>query len=235
MDTHGSVRQVENVARAATDLFIHQAEHAIQERGCFNVILSGGSTPLAMYKLLVQEAAEALFWQHTNVFWGDERFVPHDHADSNYGAAKHALLEHVPIPPNHIHPMPFLKDDPDAAAQGYHLTLTQVLGNTPMADLTFLGLGDDAHTASLFPSTGAVHADGLVTIVTTETKGTRLSLTASTLSHSRTVAFLVAGENKRDALANTLKGPKDIDSYPAQAIKARESLLWLTDIELDVG
>jgi 6-phosphogluconolactonase len=226
------VRYVNNVARAATDLFIAQAEHAIQERGEFHVILSGGSTPLAMYKLLVEEAAEALFWQHTNVFWGDERFVPHDHADSNYGAAKQALLEHVPIPPNHIHPMPFLKGDPNAAAQGYQLTLTQVLGNTPMADLTLLGLGDDAHTASLFPHTGAIHADGLVTVVETESKGTRLSLTPSTLSHSRTVAFLVAGDKKRAALTNTLNAPKDIDRYPAQAIKARESLLWLTDINL---
>ncbi|MEM7736741.1 MAG: 6-phosphogluconolactonase [Deinococcota bacterium] len=235
MDTNGTVKYVKDVARAATDLFIHQAEHAIQERGEFHVILSGGSTPLAMYKLLVQEAANAIFWQHTNIFWGDERFVPHDHADSNYGAAKQALLDHVPIPPNHVHPMPYLQDDPKAAVQGYHLTLTQVLGNTPMADLTFLGLGDDAHTASLFPQTGAVHAGGLVTVVETEAKGTRLSLTASTLSHSRTVAFLVAGDNKRDALNNTLNAPKNIDTYPAQAIKARESLLWLTDIEFDAN
>lgn len=226
------IRVVDNVARAATQLFLDQAERALHLRDRFVVVLSGGSTPLVMYEYLVEEAPDAYFWHHTHVFWGDERFVPHDHPDSNYGAAYDALLGHLAIPDHHIHPIPYIADNPAAAARNYATSLTQVLGNSPIVDLTFLGLGDDAHTASLFPGTNAVHADGLVTVVETATKGTRVSLTASTLSHSRTVAFLVTGEKKRRALVDTLGDHQDTDCYPAQAISAQEQLIWLTDIQL---
>lgn len=226
------IQRVDDVARAAADLFVASAERAVRERGQFAVALSGGSTPLAMYKLLIEATAEATFWQFTHVFWGDERYVPHDHSDSNYGVAREALLEHVPVLDSHIHPIPYLPADPDAAARNYAMTLTQVLGNSPVLDLTLLGLGDDAHTASLFPETGAVHAEGLVTVVDTPTKGTRISLTASMLSSSRTVAFLVAGEKKRPALVETLANSNDVNRYPARAIRAQERLLWLTDIQL---
>jgi 6-phosphogluconolactonase len=226
------IRVVGDVARAAADVFIEQAELAVRERGQFAVALSGGSTPLAMYKLLIEDSADATFWQFTHVFWGDERYVAHDHPDSNYGVAKEAFLEHVGIPTPHIHPMPYVADDPAAAARNYAVNLTQLLGNSPVLDLTLLGLGDDAHTASLFPGTGAVYAEGLVTVVATEAKGTRISLTSSMLSASRTVAFLVAGEKKRHALADTLACNDDFDRYPARAINAQERLLWLTDIQL---
>lgn len=234
MTQKAEVHVVDNVARAAAELFIASAEDAVRERGQFAVALSGGSTPLAMYKLLVEDSADATFWQFTHVFWGDERYLPHDHPDSNYGVAKGALLERVGIPSTHIHPIPFLPDQPAEAARNYAITLSQVLGNSPVLDVTLLGLGDDAHTASLFPGTGAVHADGLVTVVDTAAKGTRISLTASMLSSSRTVAFLVSGEKKRAALAETLAetDSHDIDRYPARAIDAQERLLWLTDIQL---
>lgn len=226
------MRVVDDVARAAADVFITQAEQAVRERDQFVVALSGGSTPLAMYKLLVEESADATFWQFTHVFWGDERYVPHDHPDSNFGVAKEALLERVGIPETHIHPMPYLPDKPDVAARNYATTLTQLLGNSPVLDLTLLGLGDDAHTASLFPKTGAVHAEGLVAVVDTEAKGIRISLTSSMLSSSRTVAFLVSGEKKRQALRETLAASGDVDRYPARAINAQEQLVWLTDIQL---
>ena len=206
---HTDIRVVDDVARAAADVFIEQAEQAVRERNQFVVALSGGSTPLAMYTLLVEDSADATFWQFTHVFWGDERYVPHDHPDSNYGVAQGALLEHVPIPATHVHPVPYLPDQPDEAARNYAITLSQVLGNSPVLDLTLLGLGDDAHTASLFPGTGAVYAEGLVTVVDTDAKGTRISLTSSMLSSSRTVAFLVAGEKKRQALAETLEGTNE--------------------------
>jgi len=231
-DNQTDIQVADNVARAAAVLFLEQAERALRLRDRFVVVLSGGSTPLAMYERLVEKAPDAYFWRHTHVFWGDERFVPHDHPDSNYGAAHDALLRHVAIPDHHIHPIPYIADDPAAAARTYTTSLTQVLGNSPIADLTFLGLGDDAHTASLFPGTNAVHAEGLVTVVDTAAKGTRISLTASALSHSRTVAFLVAGEKKRQALADTLGDHQDIERYPAQAISAQERLIWLTDIQL---
>lgn len=227
------IRTVDNVAEAAGALLLAKAERSVQERGRFVVVLSGGSTPLKMYAWLIAGHANAPFWRHTHVFWGDERFVPHEHPDSNYGAAKKALLASLPTPTEQIYPWPYLTGDPEGAAHTYADTIEQVLDAAPF-DLTFLGLGDDAHTASLFPSTGAVFDEGLTTVVRPPGKGTRLSLTARMLSRSRTVAFLVQGEGKRDALNATLSpdGHPDLDRTPAQAISAREELVWLTDVTL---
>ena len=224
---------VENVAEAAGALFVAEAEASVQERGRFVVVLSGGSTPLKMYGWLREGYADAAFWQDTHVLWGDERFVPHEHPDSNYGVAKAALLDHVPVPGAQVHPWPFLGDDPEGSAAGLADTLRTLLETGPF-DLTLLGLGEDAHTASLFPGTGAVFDEGLTTVVRPPGKGTRLSLTAGTLSRSRTVAFLVQGEGKREALARTLE-PDEIpnfDQTPAKAIRAQNDLLWLTDVTL---
>ena len=158
--------------------------------------------------------------------------MPHDSEDSNYGAAKEHLLRHVPIPDGQAHPWPYLEGEPERSAHSYATILSEVLGDTPAFDLTFLGLGDDGHTASLFPGTGAVHADGLTTVVQPKGKGTRLSFTAPLISQSRTVAFLVQGEKKREALEATLHGEKDIERYPAQAVSAEEQVLWLTDLDV---
>ena len=167
-----------------------------------------------MYDLLVKDYRDAPFWIQTQVFWGDERFVPHDDEQSNYGAAKEHLLHHVPIPDGQVHPWPYLEGEPERSAHAYASILSEVLGDTSTFDLTFLGLGDDGHTASLFPGTGAVHADGLTTVVQSEGKGTRLSFTAPLINQSRTVAFLVQGEKKREALEATLHGEQDIERYP---------------------
>lgn len=224
---------VENVAEAAGALFVEQAEASVQERGRFVVVLSGGSTPLKMYAWLLEKYRDAPFWRDTHVLWGDERFVPHDHPDSNYGAAKAALLDHVPVPSAQIHPWPYLEDDPEGSAAELADTLRTLLEGGPF-DLTLLGLGEDAHTASLFPGTGAVFDEGLTTVVRPPGKGVRLSLTAATLSRSRTVAFLVQGEGKREALRRTLE-PDDapnFDQTPARAIRAQDDLVWLTDVTL---
>lgn len=225
-------RIVKNVAEAAGALLVEKAQRSVQG-GRFVVVLSGGSTPLKMYAWLAEHHADAPFWGHTHVFWGDERFVPHNHPDSNYGAAKKALLGALPIPDGQVYPWPYLAGDPEGAAAAYADTLQQVVGAAPF-DLTFLGLGDDAHTASLFPGTGAVFDEGLTTVVRPPRKEVRLSLTSGTLSRSRTVAFLVQGEGKRDALNATLSPTDhpDFNRTPARAISAREELLWLTDVAL---
>lgn len=226
-------RPVENVAEAAGRLFVAQAEASVRERGRFVVVLSGGSTPLKMYGWLCEGYADAPFWGYTHVLWGDERFVPPEHPDSNYGAAKAALLDHVGIPAAQVYPWPYLEGDPEGSAARLADTLRTLLNEGPF-DLTLLGLGEDAHTASLFPGTGAVFDEGLTTVVRPPGKGTRLSLTAGTLSRSRTVAFLVQGEGKREALRRTL-GPDDapnFDRIPARAIRAQHELLWLTDVTL---
>lgn len=226
------IRTVDNVAEAAGALLLEKARGSVQERGRFVLVLSGGSTPLKMYAWLLEGHADAPFWGRTHVFWGDERFVPHDHPDSNYGAAKAALLDKLAVPAEQIYPWPY-QSDPGAAAAEYASTLQEVLGDAPF-DLTFLGLGDDAHTASLFPGTGAVFDEGLTTVVQPPGKETRLSLTASKLSQSRTVAFLVQGEGKRAALEATLSpdAQPDLDRTPARAVHAQDEVLWLMDLTL---
>ena len=218
------------VAEAAADLFTELSKESVQKEGRFVALLSGGSTPLAMYEILKTRAD--LPWEQTILFWGDERFVPHNDPDSNFGNADEALLKHVPVPLNNIHPWPFVPNDPEGAARTYETLLQATLGKLPRFDLTFLGLGEDGHTASLFPGTGAVQAQGLTVVSRTEERGTRLSLTASALSRSRVVAFLVSGEGKREALTNTLRAAHDPERYPAQAVGAEERLLWLTDLDL---
>jgi 6-phosphogluconolactonase len=217
-----------DVAQSASELFMDLMQAAIKERGQFVVVLSGGSTPLKMYERLLGH--RDLPWDKVLFFFGDERFVPHDHPDSNYKAAKDKFLEPLGIPQQNIFPWPF-GNDVQAAAHQYADAITKTLGGSPLFDLTFLGLGDDAHTASLFPHTGVVFDEGLTTTCKpTTAKHERLTLTAEALSKSRTVVFLVSGEAKRKALSETRASKGEFDTYPARAIKAKENLYWLTDI-----
>jgi 6-phosphogluconolactonase len=219
-----------DVARSASELFIDTMQAALKERGRFIVVLSGGNTPLKMYEHLTQH--KDLPWQNVLFFFGDERFVPHDHADSNYKAAREKLLDPLRIPQENVFAWPYSGNLEEAAKQ-YAKAITETLGDPPLFDLTFLGLGDDAHTASLFPGTGAVFDEGLTTTCKpTTAKHDRLTLTAEALSKSRTVVFLVSGEGKRKALRETRASKGEFDAHPARAIKAKETLYWLTDIEL---
>ena len=222
---------VADVASAGADLVGDEMRRAIP-RGRFVLNLSGGNTPLAMFRLLALRPE--LPWATTWVVWGDERFVPPEHAASNQRAARAALLDRVPVPENQILPWPHDARGPSAAVEGYSALLVEAFGSRPLFDLTLLGLGSDAHTASLFPGTAAVRAQGLATVVRPAGEPlVRLSMTAASLSSSRTVAFLVSGEGKRAALETTLAGTDDFDRYPARAIGARERLLWLTDLQVE--
>ncbi len=219
-----------DVAQSASELFIDTMQAALKERDKFVVVLSGGSTPLKMYEKLLEH--REFPWEKVLFFFGDERFVPHDHPDSNYKAAKEKLLGPLNIPEQNIFAWPS-SDNLENAARHYSETITKTLGAPPLFDLTFLGLGDDAHTASLFPNTGAVFDEGLTTTCQpTTAKHERLTLSAEALSKSRTVVFLVSGEGKRKALSETRASKGQFDTYPARAIKAKENLYWLTDIEL---
>ena len=231
MDTaKPELRVVASVAEAGAELFADVAKASVAERGRFVAVLSGGTTPLAMFECLRER--DDLPWRDTYLFWGDERFVPLDHTDSNFGAARQTLLKHVPLPETHAFPWPHVDGYPDRCALVYAELLEEVLGAEPTFDLTLLGLGEDGHTASLFPGTGAWRATGL-TVATTNphTGNPRLTMTVDTLSRSRVVAFLVAGESKRAALEATLTAPYDPERHPAQAIGALERLVWFTDLE----
>lgn len=219
----------DNVAGAALQICVQRLQSACSDRGSATLVLSGGTTPIKLYRLLVDAD---LSWHRIHVFWGDERFVPFDHADSNYGAARRALLDHVEIPEGNVHPWPVL-DSPEASAEAYSDVLQSTLGLNAVFDLTLLGLGADGHTASLFPGTGALSAQGLtVASRPTGSSSPRLSLTASALSSSRTVMFLVSGDEKRGALADLLAPAQESPGeQPARAITALEELLVLTDLE----
>ncbi len=225
------ITSTNDLTRSALRLFADEIERSVDARGRFVVALSGGSTPLGLYRALAERPE--LPWGQTLVFWGDERFVPHEHPDSTYRATREALLNALPIPAGNIHPWPAPDERVglEQAAEHYAGTLQEVLGDPPIFDLQLLGLGDDGHTASLFPGTSAVHAQGLTVASRPKSvKQPRLSLTASALSHSRAVVFLVSGENKREALRATLQGSNDEDRYPARAVSALERLVWLTDL-----
>lgn len=219
------------IAETALLVCREKLRHALDSRGRASLVLSGGSTPLGLYALL---AGSDLPWEKISVFWGDERFVPPEHGDSNSGAARVVLLEPAGVPETNIHPWPIL-GTPEESAEAYAGVLTRELGPEPVFDLTLLGLGADGHTASLFPRSPALRAPGLTAADRpATTQHARLTLTTRALSSSRTVMFLVSGDDKREALQELLAGDAgtaDGDA-PARAITALEELLVVTDMAL---
>jgi 6-phosphogluconolactonase len=208
-------------------------ERAIATAGRFAVCLSGGSTPKTLYGLLATPPLRDRFpWDRTHVFFGDERFVPPDHPDSNYRMAREAMLAHVPLIEAQVHPFPTDGTPEDAAAR-YADTLKQFYGadkidlTRPLFDVTFLGLGEDGHTASLFPGVAALRESTAWTAAVIGAKPEpRLTLTYPTLDSSKTVAFLVAGAGKRAILARALAGDA---ALPAVGVRPVGDLVWFTD------
>jgi 6-phosphogluconolactonase len=223
----------EALIRGAAELFVTQANAALQTRGRFSVALSGGTTPKALYGLLASEAwRKQIDWTHTFIFWGDERCVPPDHADSNYRMARESLLDHLPIPRDHIYRMRG-EVDPEQAAGEYEGFLKAFFrGENTRFDLLLLGMGDDGHTASLFPHTAALREiSRLVVANHIEAKDTwRITLTTRALNAAATIAFLVSGAGKAETLRRVLKGEPQPERLPSQLIKpAQGQLLWLVD------
>lgn len=230
---------VSDVGAAALPLVIEAVDAAVAARGRAIVSLCGGSSPLPLYRRL---AAADLPWDRLYVTFGDERFVPLDHPDSNAGAAIEAFLGTVPVPEEQLLTWPIL-DSAWASAEAYRGLLERTFGGLPTVDLTLLGLGDDAHTASLFPGTGAVLLDGPTLAVQApdyaQPGGWRLTMSAPALSDSRQVFFLVAGAGKVPALRRTFgaEAPEEPltdterDALPALSIGAHDRLLLITDVE----
>lgn len=233
MERH-QVRTVPDVAAAVTADLADAMRDAVSRRGRVVLCLSGGGTPLPAYRALARE--EDLPWSRTWVAWGDERHVPPEHEDRNEGAAREALLNHVPVPEDQVLTWPWVPDAaPELCAEAYAARLEAALGDpeaTPWFDVNVLGLGADAHTASLFPGCGGTLAPGVATVTRPESQPTpRLTLTPRALSSSRHVWFLVAGEGKRAALLASLAG-HDGERTPAAVVTAREELRVYTDLEL---
>jgi 6-phosphogluconolactonase len=212
------------------DLVLEKLQAAVAERDCFTIALSGGSTPKPLYEAL---ARENLPWAKIQVFWGDERYVPPIHPDSNEGMTRTAWLNHVPIPAENVHPMPTDEADPAIAAQKYEQELQrvfQVSAETfPSLDVILLGMGDDAHTASLFPHTEALRvSDRLITVGNKEGQP-RLTFTAPLINQARCVIFMVAGASKQPALAQVFAAEADAAQYPSRLIQPQGELWWLLD------
>ncbi len=217
------------VARAA-DLVEAKIKQAVKERGFCSLVLSGGSTPRPLYEEL---ARRPLPLAQLHLFFGDERYVAPDHRDSNYRMVRLAWLEPAGFPVANVHAMNTDAPEPAQAAEAHEQMLKRVLpdaeSTTPQFDIVLLGMGDDGHTASLFPGTDALGvSDRWVTV---GYKGTdpRLTLTLPLLNKARTVMFLVAGASKQEALAQVFSETADGQNYPAKLIQPIGELCWLMD------
>ena len=207
---------------------------AAAKDGVFAVCLSGGSTPHGLYEHLAELPYRDRFpWQRAHWFWGDERFVPHNDALSNYRMVREALLSRVPIPAINIHPIPTEGVSPDAAASTYGRELKTFYGAErldparPLFDVNLLGLGPDGHTASLFPGNAvlAERAKWVAAVVGAKPEA-RITLTYPTLESSRNAAFLVVGDGKR-AIFERLRGGDD--TLPAARIHPIAEVTWFLD------
>ncbi len=216
------------LAREAADRFVTIARSAIAAQGRLTVALSGGSTPKALYAQLVTQSID---WPHVDVCWGDERCVPPDHPDSNYAMARHALLSHIDIPIQNVHRLKG-ELDPAEAAQQYETELRALFGAQPRFDLILLGMGAEAHTASLFPGTPALHEQQrwVVAQYVDKLQANRLTLTPVIINQATTVIFLIAGNDKAAALQTVWHGAHDPDRYPAQIVMPTTGrVIWLVD------
>jgi 6-phosphogluconolactonase len=207
---------------------------AIASKSRFSVCCSGGSTPRRLYELLAQpEIAMRFPWDRVHWFWGDERFVPHDHPDSNYRMTWMALLSQVPVHEKNIHPVPTEKLSPEEAANAYDKDLKTFYGAgeldpaRPLFDVMLLGIGDDGHTASLFPGHPVLDEKRRwVTAVLGAKSEARITLTYPALDSSRDAVFLAVGDEKRSVVQRAMAGDS---ALPAARIDPVGQLHWFTD------
>lgn len=214
------------LVKRALKISVGCIEEAIARRGRCSIALAGGSTPKPLYEKL---AAENLPWDKIYIFWGDERYVPADHPDSNQKMAREAWLNHCPIPTDNIFPMP-TGTDPATDAATYHETLTAFFERNqphpPRFDIIWLGMGDDGHTASLFPRTKALEVGDRLVTVGNKQEDSRITLTIPTINAAHNIMFLVAGANKQAALQQVFHGNCDPQDYPSKFIQAEVGRLW---------
>lgn len=209
---------------------------AIRTRGSATVALAGGSTPIPVYESL---AGLALPWDRVELFWGDERAVPHDHEHSNAGAAHLALLDPAGVPAERIHPMPGDADDLAEAAAAYERTIREIVGEdpgrgVPRLDLVILGMGSDGHTASLLPGSDALGVTDRLVVATRggEPVDRRLTLTYPAINAARTIIVMARGAAKGELMRSIRRGEGEKHSLPVAGVRpAGGRMLWLLDAE----
>jgi 6-phosphogluconolactonase len=241
-------KNIDELARSAARDFAARAQQAVAKKGHFNVALSGGNTPKALFGLLAEESQLGLQspipWQAIRLFWGDERFVPHSDSQSNFHMTREYLLSRVPVPAQNIFAIPTEGLTPDEAASTYERTLREIFGlqkpQVPTFDLVYLGMGPDGHTASLFPGTevvqhvvaGSVPTGQFVAALWVEKfKMHRISFLPNVINAARAVCMLVAGADKAQVLEKVISGPYEPLLYPCQLIVPRHGQIWFLDDE----
>jgi len=226
------------IAKRAAQEFVQAAAAAVREKGSFDVALAGGSTPKALYSLLVNDPAlrSQIPWDKMHLFFGDERHVGPDHPDSNFRMATEAMISKSPLKPQQVTRIKGEYPDTKQAALEYEQALREYFklkdGEYPRFDLLLAGMGNEGHTLSLFPGTKALHADGRIVVrnwigkLYTE----RITLTAPAASNSAEIIFMVTGADKAPALKAVLEGPFEPEQLPAQLLQPQNGkLLWLVD------
>ena len=218
------------LSQAAAEMFVQIGQAAIDQRGRFLVALSGGSTPLALFRLLAQQPSRHFAWDKLYVFWGDERCVAATDPNSNYAQAYSAWLAQAAVPARNIHRIQGELEPAQAAAE-YAAQLQHFAEDGrawPHLDWALMGLGSDGHTASLFPGS-PIDAPGAVIAVTAQYQdrpARRVSLTPQVFNDARNLIFLAAGAEKSAAVATTLTGPRDLLNFPAQRIQPSHGVVW---------
>jgi 6-phosphogluconolactonase len=222
-------------ARAAAQFFSDTAVKAAADRGVARVAISGGTTPKAMFQLLADPAEpflQQMPWDRIELYWVDERCVPPDHPESNYRMTKEALLSKVPLPAERVHRMEG-ELEPEVAAARYESVIRNTFklegAQTPTFDLVLLGMGDDGHTASLFPHTQALNELSRIVVPNhvPQKDAWRLTLTWPVINQGREVAFLIQGAEKAQVLHDVFLGPCQPDTYPSQIIRPASGRLTL--------
>lgn len=226
------------VASGAAELFASNVAAAVEARGVARIAVSGGSTPKAMFALLADQGAPYFArvpWDRLHLFWVDERCVPPTDTESNYRMTNETMLSKVPLPSTQIYRMEG-ELDPQVAASRYEAQIRRVFrlegAETPVFDLVLLGMGDDGHTASLFPHTEALHELGRLVVANhvPQKDMWRITLTWPVINRARKVAFLIEGAAKTDVLHDVLLGEYDPEARPSQLIRpASGELMFLLD------
>ena len=227
---------LEELSRAAANIFVEQAAQAIQARDRFLVALNGGGTPIRLFQILATEYRDRVDWNKVHVFWGDERCVAPDDPGSSYGQARGLLLSQVPIPDSNIHRVKG-ELDPKSAAEDYARILKGFADDGltwPRFDLVYLGLGEDGHTASLFPGSPVAVAEPVIPVTAQyqDRPANRVTLTPVVFNSAYVIVFMASGQKKAKTFAEVLSDRYNPAQYPAQRIKPDDGqLIWLVDEE----
>ncbi|MGI0482976.1 6-phosphogluconolactonase [Geminocystis sp. CENA526] len=213
----------------ATDFIINKIKSSIETTDRCTIALAGGSTPKPIYEAI---AKTDLPWEKIHVFWGDERYVLPTHPDSNEKMAREAWLNKVDIPVSNIHPMPTNGNNAEADAQKHNQEILDFFGISsgfPSFDIILLGMGDDGHTASLFPHTKALQEFDRIITVGNRGESIRLTFTIPLINQAKCVIFLVAGNSKQEALKQVFSETGNPKQYPSKFINPQGELIWFLD------